>query len=495
MTNPDTAPPGESTQTPTTSSGPRGRAGIAWIVIAFMALLTIGLHLIPQDADAVDGEDPIGLLMMQMQAQYIVGSTTFAGNADKFYEESKVTLDVGTLGQRQRFVVLAAELQGGAEAGRLLDELDGLIEDESRAEPDPFEPSARELAIQAVLRKLYPASEESDAPPSERLSAPEQELLLSEFGWFGELALSSDAGESERDAILAPARRVAFVLLGSVIAMILAAGCGLVGLIVIVVLAFSGKLGHGFEPGAAHHGIYAETFALWMVLFLALQFAAGLMAYVVPSLALVWAAGGFLLSLVVLAWPRIRGVDWVDVKRDTGLILGRTPIVEPAIGVGGYFMALPLLAVGIGLTLLLITIQTFLAGPVETFAPLNSPAHPIVLELANGGLLMKLQVLLLASVAAPLVEETMFRGVLYRHLRDASAHLGLTVSVLLSGTINAFLFAAIHPQGWVAIPALMALAYSFLLLREWRGSLIPSMIVHGISNGLVMLMLISLLGG
>jgi len=43
----------------------------------------------------------------------------------------------------------------------------------------------------------------------------------------------------------------------------------------------------------------------------------------------------------------------------------------------------------------------------------------------------------------------------------------------------------IHPQGFIAVPALMALAYGFTILREWRGSIIPCMVAHGLNNGIV----------
>ena len=56
----------------------------------------------------------------------------------------------------------------------------------------------------------------------------------------------------------------------------------------------------------------------------------------------------------------------------------------------------------------------------------------------------------------------------------------------MSVLITAFIFAAIHPQGWVAIPALMSLAFAFALVREWRGSLLASMVMHGVNNGLVL---------
>ena len=80
----------------------------------------------------------------------------------------------------------------------------------------------------------------------------------------------------------------------------------------------------------------------------------------------------------------------------------------------------------------------------------------------------------------------MFRGLLYRHLREKSRFLGRPGSFLVSATAVSFVFAAIHPQGVLALPALMALAFAFALLREWRGSLVPAMLAHGINNGIVL---------
>ena len=100
------------------------------------------------------------------------------------------------------------------------------------------------------------------------------------------------------------------------------------------------------------------------------------------------------------------------------------------------------------------------------------------------------QIVVLAVILAPLVEETMFRGMLYRHLREATTRWGRFGSFLASASLVSLLFAGIHPQGWKAVPALMVLALGMNLLREWRGSLLPSMMVHGIHNGLMTLMLI-----
>jgi membrane protease YdiL (CAAX protease family) len=87
----------------------------------------------------------------------------------------------------------------------------------------------------------------------------------------------------------------------------------------------------------------------------------------------------------------------------------------------------------------------------------------------------------------------MFRGVLYRHLREASARLGAWISVIASALVVSFLFAVIHPQGIVAVPVLMSLAFGFTMMREWRGTLIPGMVAHGLNNGLVTLLMFLIL--
>jgi membrane protease YdiL (CAAX protease family) len=127
--------------------------------------------------------------------------------------------------------------------------------------------------------------------------------------------------------------------------------------------------------------------------------------------------------------------------------------------------------------------------------PDRMPYHPVVGWLLEGGWWEKLQVVFLASVLAPLVEETLFRGILYRQLRDGTHRFGYVGSVLASGLATSFVFAAIHPQGWIAVPALMALAMAFTLAREWRGTLLPAMIAHGLNNGLLTCALISMGSG
>ena len=77
----------------------------------------------------------------------------------------------------------------------------------------------------------------------------------------------------------------------------------------------------------------------------------------------------------------------------------------------------------------------------------------------------------------------MFRGFLYRHMRQATSRGGFLLSVLCSAFVVSFVFAVIHPQGLLFVPALMAIALSLTLTREWRESLIASIVHHGLHNG------------
>jgi len=103
------------------------------------------------------------------------------------------------------------------------------------------------------------------------------------------------------------------------------------------------------------------------------------------------------------------------------------------------------------------------------------------------------------SIAAPLVEETIFRGLIYGWLaslvknRDITAalprRLGLAAAMLVSGLI----FGAFHSLAFGILPILPLASVGVLLaaLYEWSKSLYPGMVVHASFNtvGLVFLLL------
>jgi membrane protease YdiL (CAAX protease family) len=435
---------------------------------------------------AADETNDIGLFLMRLMAQYYVGAASLMpGNEQLIYGQA-AALDVGTMPQRQRFVVLAAELAGREEAGEQLRELDDLrtIQGRQLTEAD--------AAVQAALFELYGDGKASAAA---ELSDRSKQVLRDHLGWFGELALAPDDGgdASARQAVLATGKRVMFIIVAAFTLGALTTLAGLVGLLIMLVLLIQRRLRSRVPAGGGHHGLYAETFVVWLGLFLGLLTAAGAAGQSLPSLALPFTLAAFLASLSALAWPVMRGVPWSLVRADIGWTTGSAPLGEPMIGVVSYAMALPLLCVGLGISLILMFVAGVLAPPPESFEPAATPAHPLVLDLAAASPWGRLQILLLGTIAAPIVEETMFRGVFYRHLRDATRRWGHVLSIVIAGAATGLIFAAVHPQGWMAVPALMSLAVAFALAREWRGTLIVPMVMHGVSNGLVISTILLLL--
>ena len=267
---------------------------------------------------------------------------------------------------------------------------------------------------------------------------------------------------------------------------------GAAGLLVLVVLVMKGRLRRHFERGSPAGGIYAETFAVWIVLYMALSLTVS--RFPLGEARLLATGTVMLLSLGALAWPVFRGIPWRQVRQEIGWSRGPRPIMEPFLGVGCYIMGMPMLAIGFILTLLLIRLEAVLktAGG-HPLSPEDMPTHPIADAIVHLSWWGRVQVVFLASVVAPVVEETVFRGLLYRHMREATGRWAWPVSVLVSATVVSFLFAVIHPQGLTAIPVLMALAYAFALTREWRGTLVPAMVAHGLNNGLVFALILLLM--
>ena len=79
-----------------------------------------------------------------------------------------------------------------------------------------------------------------------------------------------------------------------------------------------------------------------------------------------------------------------------------------------------------------------------------------------------------AAIVAPLVEEVLFRGYLYRALRST---VGPLTAVLFSGLV----FGAVHLDPERLLP-LAALGSALALLYEWSGSLLVPIAVHGLWN-------------
>jgi membrane protease YdiL (CAAX protease family) len=467
----------------------KGWPWLAWpVILALVVLFAFAGHY-RQEHPPAGEEGEMEDALLRMQARYAVGAAQATGHGKTLLEQLR-TLDSGPVPQRLRFVVLAGELAGPQEAQKYLRQI------ESEVAKKTLQPTADQATLLDILRRLY-RDYSHDRVKAPDVQPRERAEVESKLGWFGELALapagSPDA--SRREELLHGATLTFWTSLLAIFTAIALAGIGLICLIVFVILIIAGKLRDGLPSAIRHDGVYAETFAVWLVLFAGFSLLAALAGFPEET-ALLWQGLGMLLSLLALGWPVLRGIPWTQVRQDLGLTLGRQPLLEPLFGIGCYVMALPLVAVGFVIVIVITLIENSLAGPGagSGLGPVSRASHPIVRYLAHGDWRVRLQILFLASVVAPLVEETMFRGVLYRHLREASRRFGTLVSFVVSGTVVSLLFAVVHPQGLLAVPLLMSLALGFALAREWRGSLMPSMIAHGLNNGMVLLLAMLALG-
>lgn len=305
----------------------------------------------------------------------------------------------------------------------------------------------------------------------------QREAFRDRHGFFADLALSfaHPANDPQRQALLEQARRVYARTTGASLALLAGVIAGGVMFCVGLGLLLAGRITRALTPPTPGGSVYLEAFALFLLAFVGYSLGLGALADAgVEVPALVTSLGRWLLLLAAL-WPVVRGQRFRQTRVELGWHTGRGALRELAAGVLGYFAFLPVIALGVGITLVL-------RGLLD--APL--PVHPIAERSSASGPFAAIDLYLLAAVWAPVVEETLFRGAFYRHLRGRW-------SVVASGLFSAFIFAAIHPQGLIAVPALMMIAFMLACLREWRSSLIAPVTAHALNNAAIVtiLMLVS----
>lgn len=485
---------------------------LSWLVII---LVTVGIfsliafgHVETDDGIAPPASSA-DLLQIQMQGKAIVGqkhllkqladsparpaTDTSADEADNPEPANPIPptvpptqlppeLDSGPYAQRIAYAILVNELVGADAA------LEHVELTDQRLNEAGLQRSEAQNRLHEVVTALFnDYTEERWDGPS--VSTEDKTWLADTLGWIGELALvppqSSDV--QNRETVTGEATRT---LITTGLAMILAMAAIFAGIVILVVLFamfMNRKLTPRFEHHPSRHNIYVETFALWLVVLfggqqvLGVALALGGFDGIELSLALMPIL--FFGSLVVLVWPVIRGIPWNAVRRDIGW-KGPKPAAEAGIATISYLGLVPIVGAGFIFTIFLMS-QFGQQSSAQDFSNAGGPSHPIQEYLADGNLLVISLVLISACVAAPIVEETAFRGLLYRHLRDWSATHQPVVSIVIASVINGLVFASIHPQGLFGIPLLTSLAIGFSLVREWRDSLLASMFMHGINNFLV----------
>jgi membrane protease YdiL (CAAX protease family) len=429
----------------------RLKTTIPWLCIA----VTILFFQIPQFHTSKVSEDYVQNLSLQLIGKYIVGARSLTGHstASSRSEIRNQPLQRYMHTPQQLLAIpIIAELFGKAAA---IEELNHIIE-------NPINGSvARDAPLFLHLYRNSSAALQ-----------PQQRLSIAAYGWLGQLALTQDLPDSspERRILLNSALRTAMVMALFVIVSLAALGAGLILLTVTIVLQLRGRLRHRFAAPENPEIPLLEGFAIYLTGFGVVPF---LLRQFSPDSRLVAAVLQILAVIVGALWPRFRGLDWNTYRKAIGWHRGQGFFREVGAGILGYIAGLPLLMIGF----IIVSVIARYAG--------SMPMHPIIYEMSRGPW-FQLFWILMACVWAPIVEETMFRGALFGYLRRHAPW-------AVSGILTAFVFAAVHPQGWIGIPLLATIGFILSAVREWRGSIIASMSAHALNNATAVLMLVLLL--
>ncbi|MDX1388739.1 MAG: type II CAAX endopeptidase family protein, partial [Acidobacteriota bacterium] len=329
--------------------------------------------------------------------------------------------------------------------------------------PSPDDPD--EVALHQTVRRAI--------EDPESVTPAEEQRILDQMAWFGKLLLAR--GRPSGDPLRKEVQYDSFLALGAMLALVAIGGMGTLAGVVLLIIGLvqfsNGKIRFGFGAAQADASIYLQAFAVGLALFLLIGIALGVAGLAHPVIGL---GGMFVAYVIALLWPVLRGVPAPIAARDLGFSRGAGWLREAGAGVVGYLSMLPVVAFGFLLTLVLITIADAI-GP-ESAEGSEVISHPVAVWMAHGNTVVRLGVLFLAAGFAPFFEEALFRGALLRGVRR-------TLGPISSALIVGFIFAIIHPQGVLVVPALGALGFGFALLREWRGSLIAPMVAHAVHNG------------
>ncbi len=403
-----------------------------WLMLVALTGGLAFVHALPRTTGAGEPSNP----QLQLVARYMLGAHAMdaTGAVDVVELLEALDLQARSATDRLRVITVRAELQGADAAHRRIDVmlgeegLDGGLE--------------RDLVL---LRRIYDGEEpEEDA----------RTRLLERHGWFGRLALVYGRDDDpERRSLEVGALRT---VIGLVALMLLGFAVAITGAVLALIGFFrrSTILTSYVAPRpATHDTVWLET----VVILLAAVLVGVLISdHTRLSIAL------YLLLMLVPFWPRLRGIPRGEWREGLGLTRGQGVWSEIGAGLVGYIHGFPVFVVGIGLTLLLAALGD------------GDAAHPAV-DQADGGPLAVVGLLLAATIWAPWVEETVFRGALYRYLRSRT-------STFWSALLVGFFFAVVHPQGYVTIPALMSLGVVLAYIRQWRGSILASMAAHAAHN-------------
>ncbi len=399
------------------------------------------------------------------------------GGSEILLNAQQLDDDDAPASHRLGYAVLVGEVTGWSEGAEFARQLGEASEGAS----------ARSLAARVAAAMEARAADPAAVPPAEECAELEESL-----GYFGRVLCGGGQAEATR-ALFGVAGAGLWYGIGALV--------GLGALLWILVSLFGASRRGRFNPSenGTHAVLLGETFVAWLALFYALNLGGGLLVQTVSdrlgadpattgtSISLAFSFVAFFLSLAALGYPILRGMQPAELMRLCGLSRGAGVVREVLAGVACYFSAVPLLMGGFALFFLMNWISQ------QVFGPSDSPSHPAADLIGGASGLQMILLFAVASVAAPIVEEIVFRGVLYGHMRSVVTPRIRWLSILASAVISSAVFAAVHPQGLLFTPVLGGLATGFALSRELRESLIAPMVAHAIANAVTLTIGMSLM--
>jgi membrane protease YdiL (CAAX protease family) len=108
-------------------------------------------------------------------------------------------------------------------------------------------------------------------------------------------------------------------------------------------------------------------------------------------------------------------------------------------------------------------------------------------KIIASSLAARITVAVLATLTAPLVEEIVYRGVLYPALRRMIGRAG---AVVLVSTLFASIHFAQYSDNWGVLLTIALLSFALTFVRAWTGRLLPCYFIHLVFNGLQAVFLI-----
>lgn len=477
----------------------RLRLPLIWFAVLLVAAVAVSLQRKRTDESAALASDEGGLVEPREPDEVAVQLAPISIQSELV---GKLTIAVQALApdfSPSDLLSNAAPLKAGSAVDQLAySVLVGSIESWEQgaiaAHAVVIDPQAAHAAALLTLRddvvaalEIRAASVADGATDTASVSDETLERIEAKLGYYGRL-LGPDAAAGEAASTLV----VMLAVGGWYITVFL---IGSVVLLAIAIVAISGKLRPRFEPVSDTHAgiVLGEVFLLWIVAFLGLSVCAELaLANFGGSDSVAVHLGmsmiAMLASLFTLVFASARGVSPRQLRTMIGLHRGEGLIKEALFGIGCYLSAVPILALG----LLVFVALNFVSEQLIGESP--APSHPAVEMLGSASAIEIMLLFMLASVVAPFVEEIAFRGLLYGHLRAVVAPRMRFISLLVAAIGSSFIFAVIHPQGVLFVPALGGLAVGFCIFRELRGSLVAPMVAHAVNNAVTLAIGLTLLG-